>query len=595
MINVLFIDTDESVLHLCKKYFERSSDFKVGAVQSVRDAEKLLSKEKYDAIVSEMYLPWMSGLEFLKRLRVKGDPMPYILFTGRVQEDVIIDAINSGVDHFLLKGANPQAKFSDLEQMIRQAVHDRWKQDSTNLKTVAFDKGLTANLIVDAQGRLLEFNEAAMKLWHVTTRDDLVGTDIKNMVEFQEILEVIKAAIDILGRWEGDLTAKRTDGSVFTAYALVTGINDVTGKLTSYQVSVSDITNKKNDVEAMKKNDENLRIIDDNSTDWVLMLDASGSIVYSSGAIQEMSGFGVEEVLKMCMDDLVHQEDRSALKDALWSIHLNDRAAPLEFRLMRKDGTSLPVEMIGRTVKDKDGLVTRTLVICRDISHRTKAVEAPAAAKAPEQVANVNVIASSEDLDRLLDVKGYLEVVRERAKDPWILDRYALMDSLLDTVIENAMAIMELQQIGTKEAEWWSVHDLIKDVITRVDPEDVHVQVLANRLEILADPMLDRVFFELIDNTVKHGDDAHRIWITYELEGDRARIIFEDDGVGIPREMKPELFDKRDGRHGLSIASAILQATDITIAENGVPGKGVRFEILVPQDRFRLKEWNRPN
>jgi K+-sensing histidine kinase KdpD len=203
---------------------------------------------------------------------------------------------------------------------------------------------------------------------------------------------------------------------------------------------------------------------------------------------------------------------------------------------------------------------------------------------------DVNVVATSEDLERLMDVKGHLEVVKERAKDPWLMERYTLMDTLLDAVIDNATSIMEFQQIGSKEAEWQSVHDLLRDIVMRVDPEDVHVQVLAKKLEVLADPMLDRVFFSLIDNTMKHGGKAHKIWVTYEMEGEDARIIYEDNGIGIPKDRKPGLFERRNGKHGLPLASAVLAATDIRITENGIPGKGARFEIHVPRRSFRLRE-----
>ncbi|MCE5295521.1 MAG: PAS domain S-box protein [Euryarchaeota archaeon] len=588
MINILYIDADESLLHLCKKYLERSSDLHVDTVSSVLEAEKMLSKQRYDAIISDLYLSWMSGLEFLKKLRLKNDRIPFVLFTGRVQEDTVIDALNSDVDSFLLKGNNPISKFSDLEQMVRHAVHNRWKEEATSLKTKAFDRALIANFMVDTQDRVLEFNSEAMRIWKISERSLLMGLDVKELLEHSEIFDVIKASIDILGRWEGDFTARRQDGSTFTAYAHVNSVLDDTGKLTGYHVALTDVTNKKNGEEALKKNEENLRLIADSSSDWIALLDRTHVVGYSSRAIKDMTCHCPEEITGLGISTLVHKDDVTKLTNYLKALQLNGSPKPLELRLVKKDGKALKVEMTGRTVKDTDGGFLRTLLITQDISSRPKAAAASPAVKT--KAADVNVVATPEDLDRLMDVKGHLEVVKERTTDPWLMDRYTLMDTLLDAVIDNATSIMEFQQIGSREAEWQSIHDLLRDIVTRVDPEDVHVQVLAKRLEVLADPMLDRVFFSLIDNTMKHGGKAHKIWVTYEIDGDDARIIYEDNGIGIPEERKSCLFERRSGKHGLPLASAILGATDIRITENGIPGKGVRFEIRVPRKCFRLRE-----
>ncbi|QLH74532.1 MAG: PAS domain S-box protein [Methanomassiliicoccales archaeon] len=594
MINVLLIDVDESLQHLCKKYLERSSDLHVEMVQSVRDGEKLISKKKIDVIVADVYLPWMSGLEYLKKLRMRKDPIPFILFSGRVEEDVVIDALNSGVDYFILKGPNPISKLGDLEQMVRSAVHDHWREKANSLKTTAFDRAVVGNLMIDAHDRVLEVNEAALGLWKVEDRSKLVGKEIKDLLEHGDVIDVIKAGIDILGRWEGDFTAKRTDGTTFTAYAYVTSIKDETGKLFGHHVTLIDVTEKRACDESLKKSHENLRLIAENSTDWISMLDPFGGITYSSSAIKELTGHAPDDVVRMELFKLVPPEDVPAIKQAMGVMLDTGSAPPIEFRLRRKDGSLVNVEAKGRVVDVGNGQGLRVLMITRDVSCRPRQEQPAVPVIGPineEKVilSDMNVVTKVEDLERLMDVMGHLELVKERAKDPWLLDRLAKMEELLGTVIDNANSVLEFQQIGTKEAEWQSVHDLLRDIIIRIDPDDVHVQVLAKRLEVLADPMLDRVFYSLIDNTMKHGGKAHKIWVAYEMEGSAVKIIFEDNGVGIPMDMKPRLFERRYGKHGLPLAHAVLAATGISICETGTPGKGARFEITVPNGKFRLR------
>ncbi|MCX6689119.1 MAG: HAMP domain-containing sensor histidine kinase [Methanoregula sp.] len=75
-------------------------------------------------------------------------------------------------------------------------------------------------------------------------------------------------------------------------------------------------------------------------------------------------------------------------------------------------------------------------------------------------------------------------------------------------------------------------------------------------------------------------------------ESDRGlTIVCEDDGMGIPTEDKKRLFTKGFGKNtglGLFLSREILAITGITITENGIPGKGARFEISVPKGAYRF-------
>ena len=77
---------------------------------------------RYDAIISDYQMPGTNGIDFLKSLRSKGNKMPFILFTGRGREEVVIEALNSGADFYLQKGGNPDAQFIELEHKVREAV-----------------------------------------------------------------------------------------------------------------------------------------------------------------------------------------------------------------------------------------------------------------------------------------------------------------------------------------------------------------------------------------------------------------------------------------------------------------------------------------
>jgi hypothetical protein len=108
--------------------------------------------------------------------------------------------------------------------------------------------------------------------------------------------------------------------------------------------------------------------------------------------------------------------------------------------------------------------------------------------------------------------------------------------------------------------------------------------------EVFADPLIVKVFYNLIDNAVRHGGKITTIWFSaLEREGDHA-IVCEDDGVGIQLDEKEHIFERGYGKNtgmGLFLSREIIDITGISIRETGQPGKGARFEMMVPEGIFQ--------
>ncbi len=97
---------------------------------------------------------------------------------------------------------------------------------------------------------------------------------------------------------------------------------------------------------------------------------------------------------------------------------------------------------------------------------------------------------------------------------------------------------------------------------------------------------LKRFFFNLLDNSIRHGVWVNEIRVSYHLSGGDLIVVWEDNGVGVADNEKERIFELGFGKNrgfGLFLARKILSLTDITITENGEPGKGARFEITVPK------------
>ncbi len=113
----------------------------------------------------------------------------------------------------------------------------------------------------------------------------------------------------------------------------------------------------------------------------------------------------------------------------------------------------------------------------------------------------------------------------------------------------------------------------------------------AENLEILVDPIIGKVFWHLIKNSVKHGETVTEIRITARESASGCIVTYTDNGVGISENKRADLFTRNFGKvtgFDLFFVHDILDVSGIGIAKTGEPGKGERFEISVPKGLYRF-------
>jgi signal transduction histidine kinase len=138
----------------------------------------------------------------------------------------------------------------------------------------------------------------------------------------------------------------------------------------------------------------------------------------------------------------------------------------------------------------------------------------------------------------------------------------------------------------------------VNEVSEWIDPNSVRLTLDVGEWEIFTDPQVTRVFRNIFDNAGIHGKHVSEIIVKSTKDDSGLTLIISDDGVGIPDEMKKEIFEPgmmRNRGLGLFFAKEILSITGITIGETGIPGKGARFEIQIPVGCFRLPQNHRSN
>lgn len=160
MLSILYVDDERMLLEVGKLYLERSGNLHVDILDSATEALEKIRTVKYDAIISDYQMPEMDGIIFLKAVRAKHPTLPFIIFTGKGREEVIIEALNNGADHYLQKGGDPKAQFAELVHNIERSVERKRAQDTiihlSRLNSVLSSTNRTMIRIRDRQALLNE-------------------------------------------------------------------------------------------------------------------------------------------------------------------------------------------------------------------------------------------------------------------------------------------------------------------------------------------------------------------------------------------------------------------------------------------------------
>ena len=259
---------------------------------------------------------------------------------------------------------------------------------------------------------------------------------------------------------------------------------------------------------------------------------------------------------------------------------------------IRRDTTGIPRYFDVLVTPMREGVISDGAYLCllRDITDRKKAELA--LSEANKKINLLANITRHDITNKITAMHSYLELSRELATNPVQIEYLGKQEEAIMAMNEQIAFTREYQQLGTEAPVWQETEKVLRIAKTQVDFGKVSLESSIGSWEIFADPMLDKVFYNLCDNAVKYGGPGIKtIRISSHRDENDLLIVVEDDGAGISDSDLPRMFERGYGKHtglGLFLSREILAITDITIHVTSVPGKGARFEIRVPAGKFRL-------
>lgn len=383
-------------------------------------------------------------------------------------------------------------------------------------------------------------------------------------------------------------------------------------------VMFTDISERKLMELALRKSEENYRLLVENQNDLVVKVDPDGRFQFVSPSYCELFGKTEDELLGSRFMPLVHEADRDMTLQMMEDLYRPPYTCYLEQRAMTKDGWKW-LAWSDRSVLDDAGNVVAIVGVGRDITIRrqleAERLQLEEQLRQSQKMEAIGNLAGgvAHDFNNLLQViNGYSDIALTQLPDDH--PAKAAVEQILGAGNRAAGLVRQLLAFGRR-----TVMQPVESSLNQALEDSTRMlrRVIGEHIELLFEPdpdlplvrvdrgMMDQVLMNLCINArdampeggtltvrTEHAslDGSKRIQDVVALQGDYAKLQVVDTGVGMEAQVADRIFEpffttKEVGQGtglGLSTVYGIVKQHKGYVFVFSEPGKGTRFEIYLP-------------
>lgn len=527
------------------------------------------------------------------RMRLEGAALPERSLLRISRKDGAERILDISANTTRLSGT-PVVIVTAVDITERHQAEEVLKEQERSFSTL-LDALRDSVVIIDMEGTVLYLNSVACEMVGVGRRTDALGRSVLDFVHQDSVDDALR-----------DLQTVREGTDRFPAeYAIVTATGETRtvesqGSIIEFHgkaaiaLSLRDVTDQRRASADAREQARLNRELIASMPEYILVFTRDGRIVFANPAAEGALGCEKGGLAGRSISSVVTSASYQAFRDHVMGVIAGKKAPPVEIWIGGGDA-ELPVILRAASIsyQNEDAV----LLVLTDITERTvleKELEYHAAElkqfseslhQINEKLQIMSSVTRHDILNQLTVLLGFLEIAEDEAEGLPVLP-------YLRQVKQSALNIRDLieftrdyQDLGVREPQWCRVQ-------REIDHLAAHGVITSevDGLEVYADPLFEKVFYNLFDNTSRHGQKATEVRVWWHQNDTGAVIVWEDNGIGVRPEDKDRIFTRGFGKNtglGMFLSKEILAITGMEIRETGEFGNGARFEIQVPEGGYR--------
>ena len=385
---------------------------------------------------------------------------------------------------------------------------------------------------------------------------------------------------------------KRSDGTTFPANVLLSRITLKNQVI--LQATVRDITQEKEAEDRLKEAEEKHRTLLNVANVLVQSVDAEGKYLFVNEEWKKVLGYTNTDIEKITLMDVVRKDHLPYCMSVFKEVMNGSSIRDVETVFVTKDGREIIVSGNACPVF-KDHKFVSTVAFFVDITERKKnemklKENSQRIELMVEKLRVVGSLTRHDVRNKLSTISGYSYLLKKKhANEADIVEGLSKMEQSVKETVKIFDFAKMYEQLGAEELSYINVEAKLTEAAFLFSGELPEIINDCHGLTVLADSFLRQLFYNFIDNTRKYGKKTTSIRVHYEKTAqDNLKLIYEDNGVGISLENKPNLFKEGFSTggstgFGLFLTKKMMDVYSWAIEENGTPGEGAKFTITIPK------------
>ncbi len=360
------------------------------------------------------------------------------------------------------------------------------------------------------------------------------------------------------------------------------------GEITGAIESLRNVTHQKAISRALKESSTYLDAVINTMANPLFIKNQEHRFVKVNNSFCQFAGLTRESLIGKTDYDFFKKEEADVYRQKDEEVFLTGRESENEETLTDSSGVTHTIVTKKTRYVNSAGEMFIVGII-HDITERKKILLS--LQQALKKLNMLSSITRHDILNQLMSLRAFLELTREQTTDPEVLGFISFQEKAAEAIQRQIEFTRVYDKLGITSPQWQDVREIFLSAESQLHLGAITVNLTVPPVRVYADPLIEKVFYNLLENTLRHGGTVTEVTLSGDETQDGFIITYHDNGAGINPADRAYLFQKGFGRNtglGLFLSREILSITGITIAETGEGKAGAWFEIHIPKGAYRI-------